>query len=80
MLLVVLHPVGRVSAVDNSSKCAMCALLEPPVVLYHPGLSAHGAMKAQAAYLCLHRVNKMSFDFPDHSDIDPEDPAASFKS
>ncbi|KAL0053262.1 hypothetical protein WJX82_003464 [Trebouxia sp. C0006] len=26
------------------------------------------------------RTNKMSFDYPDHSDIDPEDPAASFKS
>ena len=76
MLLVMLHPVGRVSAVDNSSKCARAA----PVILYHPGLSAHGAMKAQAAYLCLHRVNKMLFDFPDHSDIDPEDPPASFKS
>jgi hypothetical protein len=39
-----------------------------------------GAMKPQAVYLCLHRTNKMSFDYPDHSDIDPEDPAASFKS
>ncbi len=37
-------------------------------------------MKAQAVHLCVYRANKMSFDFPDHSDIDPEDPAASFKS
>lgn len=39
-----------------------------------------GAMEPQAVYLCPLRTNNMSFDFPDHSDIDPEDPAASFKS
>lgn len=39
-----------------------------------------GPMKPPAVYLCLHRANIMSFDFPDHSDIDPENPAASFRS
>lgn len=84
VLHVVLNPASRVSAVDRS-KQQVCNARKAsdhavPVILCHLGLPGHGAMKAQAVHLRVYRTNKMSFDFPDHSDIDPQDPAASFKS